>query len=389
MPLPTKSFDTLVNNQANAMQGVAQAILDFATGTDFLSLIESNAGNSMWLQALVVSLLAVTRLQTSSGNDVDTFVGQFGLKRNPATPAFGTVTFSRATPTQQAVIPSGIFDLATKTLTTIGSEVSSANNGIIYSVYNDDANPYYNPDLVAYIIPVGINSIDVPIVSEIPGVIGNVLSNEITTIQSTLIYVDTVTNSQPLTNGTDPESDAALKIRFVLYLDSLSKATKQALEAAASGTPGVVRYKAQENYDINGNPLLGFFYFVIDDGSGNASGTLLSNVSAALNATRGFTIAYSTYAPTPFPVSITVNIVTTGVTPDATVQANVIAALQKFITGSAFDALIPYSEIAKIVYDADSTITNLTSWTLNGGTSDIQLTGKQIATVGTLTVNIL
>jgi len=383
MPLETKSFDTLINDQANAMQGVANQILDFAVGSDFRAIIEANGGLSLWSQSLAVALLAVARLATSHGIEVDSFVGDFGLERTKATPSFGLVTFSRFTATQQALIQAGSFDRST-----IGDLVSSSATGVQYSVYADTDNPNYNPDLNAYVIPVNITSASIPVIALINGTIGNVLANQITTIQTNIPYVNSVNNSQPISNGTDQETDQALKAGFPLYLNSLSKAVKQALEAAILSVPGVVRFKLIENEDVNANPKLGFFYSVIDDGSGNASGPLLAMVQDVLDANRGFTIAFSDYAPIPFTTNITVNIETNGSYPDATVQANVTAALTTFISNSAFDALIPYSKIAEIVYDADPTIINLTSWTLNSGTSDIQLTGRQIAIVGTLTVNI-
>lgn len=81
MALNTKTFDQLVSDQANAMQGVARILLDFTDGSDFLATVQANAGNSLWLQALITALLAVARLQTSSGSDVDSFVEQFFLSR--------------------------------------------------------------------------------------------------------------------------------------------------------------------------------------------------------------------------------------------------------------------------------------------------------------------
>ncbi len=383
MALPEKQFDELVNDQVAAIQASAGQVLDFSVGSILLAIVESNAGNTLWIEGLVTKLLAITRLTTSKGEDVDTFLAQFGLERLGAVNSTGEVTFSRFTPSVQAVIPAGTLDTITQ-----GALVYSPASQVTYSVYADASNPNYDPDLNAYVIPIDTSNATVPIVALTAGAIGNVLVNQITTISSVIIGVDTVTNDQPLTNGQDQESDDAAKIRFVLYINSLSKATKQALEAVIAGTEGVKRYKLVENEDVIGNTLYGFFYAVIDDGTGNASDTLLQNVQIALYATRGFTIGFSVYAPTPFPIGITATVTANGTIPADTVKANILSALQQYIISLGFDALIPYSRIPWVIYNADPTVTDITSYTLNGSTIDITLSGRQIATVGTLSVNV-
>jgi len=373
MTLPIKSFDELVNDQVDVMQAAAGVPLDFSVGSILRSIVESNSGNALWLQALVMQLLAVTRLTTSSGNDVDTFVQQFGLSRNPPTPASGNVTFARNTTTVQATIP-------------VGALVAATVNGVNYAVIADTTNSNFNPSLNAYVMLVGISTLDVPVVATTAGAIGNVFSDEITVIVSVIPYIDTVNNSQPYTNGQDQESDEALKARFVLYLNSLSKATQQAIQAAILSVPGVARYKLVENETVDSVEMLGFFYAVIDDGEGSASGPLIAQVQAAIEAVRGFTIAYSVYAPTAYPVNFAITVLSDGSVSSGTLQTTITQALETYISKSGFDGLLPYSKIPEVVYDASPAVRNVTSYTQNAGTSDIQLVGKQIATVGTITV---
>lgn len=391
MPLLEKSFDDFVNDQVNAMQAVASRILNFSDGSIFRAFVESNAGNSIWLESIVAYLLSVTRLQTSFGNDVDTFVGQFQLTRNPATPAFGLVTFSRSVTDQAAIIPAGDFD----TSISQGALVYSGANQVTYSVYIDTTNPNYNPDLVAYIIPISVASANIPVVALMPGSIGNALANQITTISSAISYVDRVTNPSDFTNGQDQESDAALKVRFVLYLNSLSKATEQALQAAILSIAGVKRYLLVENQNLDTSTHYGFFYAVVDDGTGHASSELQGNVQAILYATRGLTIAFSVYPPTPVTIDYIVHVFTDGSVPDATVQAAVVSALETYLSTRTFNDLYAWSDIPRIIYDVNnkfvnpqslSPILNVKNWTQNGATDDIILTGTQIGVPGTITV---
>ncbi len=381
MPLPILSFQQLVDTQVAAMQASAGIVLDFSVGEVLLAAVESNAGNSLWLESTAEQLLAVTRLTTSTGNDVDTFVEQFGLSREPAVPASGAVTFSRFTANQIGTI-------------NVGGLVSSVANGISYAVGVDTDNTYYNPSQNAYLLPIGISSTSVPVTATTLGSVGNILANQITTLQSVFVNIDSVTNPSDFTNGANQESDAALKVRFVLYINSLSKATKLAIEAAILSVEGVVRFKLVENYDVNGNPLLGFFYAVIDDGTGNAPSPLLASVQSAVDLVRGFTIAFSIYAPDPVNIDVTAHVFTDASIPDATVQTASISALNTYITEQGFNALFPYSEIPRIIYDTNLTLSgssftptvNVTNWTLNSGTSDVTLTGKEIAIPGTVTV---
>lgn len=390
MPLVEKSFNELVDDQINAMQGVAQQLLNFNTGSVFRAFIESNAGNSLWLESIVAFLLSVTRLQTSQGNDVDTFVEQFQLYRIPATPAFGIVTFSRNDTSQAAVIPAGTFDTTVQ-----GALVYASANGVSYSVYADSDNPNYDPTLNSYVIPVGISSADVPVVALMPGAVGNVLAGLINTISSPLPYVSTVTNPESFDNGEDQETDAALKARFVLYINSLSKAVEQALEEAIESVLGVARYLLVENEDILGNDYVGFFYVVVDDGTGNASSQLLGNVQAAVYATRGFTIAFSVYAPIAVPIDIVAHVFTDGSVPDSNVQSAVVTALQNYISTRNFNSLYAWSDIPRVIYEANNTfvgaqnlspIINVTNWTQNSLTSDLVLAGREIGVPGTITV---
>ena len=49
--------------------------------------------------------------------------------------------------------------------------------------------------------------------------------------------------------------------------------------------------------------------------------------------------------------------------------------------------ILPYSKISQLAYGASSYVTNVSSITLNGGTSDLIATSKQVIRTGTITVN--
>ena len=55
MSLPIRTDKELLSSQVTAMQSAAGSILDFSVGSDYRAIIESNMGNSLWLQALISS----------------------------------------------------------------------------------------------------------------------------------------------------------------------------------------------------------------------------------------------------------------------------------------------------------------------------------------------
>src|ERR1700750_2693829 len=103
--MQTYSFTQVVQNFATAVQGAAKKLLDFSTGSTLLAIGQAMAAVSLWLQGMILSLLAVTRAATSSGADLDSWFSDFGFTRLAANAASGQVTFSRFTPTAQALIP--------------------------------------------------------------------------------------------------------------------------------------------------------------------------------------------------------------------------------------------------------------------------------------------
>jgi len=132
--LNIKSFTDLVRDQVSAIQGRAAGLVDFTVGSLLRSCAESNASALQWLQQLIVTLLINTRASTCSGLDLDSWMADFGFARLSASFATGSVTYSRFTATNSALIP-------------IGSLVGSADGSQQFTVTIDTANATYNATL--------------------------------------------------------------------------------------------------------------------------------------------------------------------------------------------------------------------------------------------------
>jgi hypothetical protein len=94
---------------------------------------------------------------------------------------------------------------------------------------------------------------DIDVQSTTPGIIGNVRANSITTIKSNLSNIERVNNFAAFADGKEEETDLERKARFALYIQSLTRATKGALEYAARTVEQVIAATAID--DVRPNVL--------------------------------------------------------------------------------------------------------------------------------------
>jgi uncharacterized phage protein gp47/JayE len=371
--LNIKSFTDLVRDQVSAIQGRAAGLVDFTIGSLLRAIMESNASVLQWLQQLIVTLLITTRAATSAGTDLDSWFADFGFARLSAFFATGSVTYSRFTPTNSALIQ-------------IGSLVGSADGSQQFAVTTDTTNALYSAALVGYLIPAGTASATVPVMASTAGSAGNAMIGAVTVIVGSISGVDTVSNTAVFANGADPESDPASRARFVLWVQSLSKGTKAAIGYALASMQQGVTYTLTENQDYSGNLLYGYSYAVVDDGSGAPSSTFLANSAAAIEASRPFTIRYGVFAPALVTAGVGMVITTNSSVTHSVVVALVITALKTYIASLSLGQILPYTQLAAIAYAVSPAITNVSAVLLNGSTADIAATPKQVIRPGTISV---
>lgn len=373
MAITTQDFTTLVRNQVTAIQGAARVLVDLTVGSILRSIVESNASVVLWLQGLILQLLAITRAATSSGADLDSWVADFGVARLAAVAASGQVAFSRFTPTQQAIIP-------------IGATVQTADGSQQFAVTLDTSNPAYSAVQGGYVLAAGVSSIAVTVAASTAGAAGNVSVGQINTITQALPGVDTVANASAFVNGSDAESDTALRTRFIAYVASLSKATKGAIGYAITSLKAGVSYALVENQLYNGTTQMGYFYVVVDDGTGAPGSTFLSSVSNAIDAVRPVCSTFGVFAP----VVVTANagmVISTAPGYDHTTLVGLVGtAIRNYINSLTLGQTLTYSRLAQVAYDASPGVTNVTSVTLNSGTADVTATSQQVIKAGTVTV---
>lgn len=372
--LSLQTFTTMVEGMAASVQGASKKLLNLTVGSVLRAILEATASVGLWLQYLILLVLQATRLSTSTGADVDSFVNDFGLTRLAAVCATGEVTFSRLTTGQAAFIP-------------LGATVMTADQTQSFAVMADTTNPAYTTTPTAgYNVGPLVNALTVPVQALNAGTGGNVLAGTIALISAALPGIDSVTNNNDFTNAADGETDAALKRRFQNYLSTLSKATLGAVDVAVMSVSSALTYAIATNQLVNGTYAPGSFVVVVDDGSGNTPSTTVTEVANAVDQVRalGTTAIVQAAAMIGAEISLTLDI-TAGSKPLA--QNAVSVALTNFINALPVGATLSYLKLAQIAFDAVPSMSGISGLTLNGGTSDLVPTPFQVVRAAAIVVN--
>lgn len=372
--LNTRSFTTLIQNQATAIQARASALIDLSIGSILRAVIESNASVVLWLQGLILQVLLVTRAATSTGDDLDSFVNDYGLTRLAAVASAGNVTFSRFTATAQAVIP-------------VGTTVQTGDGSQTFSVIADVTNTAYSALLSGYVLAAGAGSLTVPVKANTPSAASNVVAGAVSVMVAPISGVDTVANASAMAGGGDAEADTALRVRFRAYIASLAKATKQAIAYAIQSVQLGIQYTITENLDYAGNSHPGYFTVVVDNGTGNASSTLLTAVYTAVDAARPLGVLFGVFAPTIVTANVALTVSVVAGFDATTVRNAVNAAITAYVNGLGLGNSLYYNRLSQVIFDASAGVQNITGFTVNSAALDVTATAQQSIKSGLIVVN--
>ncbi len=372
--LNIKSFTTLVRDQATAIQAKANSLIDFTIGSVLRSVIESNGGVGLWLQSLILQVLALTRASTSSGSDLDSWMADYGLARLGSTGAVGNVTYSRFTPTTAALIP-------------VGSRVQTSDFTQTFAVTADTSHTSYSASSGGYILSATVANITVPVVALTSSSGSNVQANTVSVIIDAITGVDTVNNSAAFAGGTDGESDSELRARFVDYLASLARGTVSAIQYAISSVQLGLKSSILENVDYELNVQRGNLTIIVDDGTGSPSSTVLAAVYQAVDSYRAAGITFGVFGPTIVTADVSAIVGASAGYDADSVKGAVGTAVTGYINTLGIGVALSYTRLAQVIYDASPGVASVSSLTLNGGTSDIIPTAIDVIKSGTVAID--
>lgn len=294
----------------NEVQSRNPDLTDFEEGSKLDSIGGGLSTAGAEITKTIVDFFAKTYFATANGPEVtggpddleflakDHFGDTFA--RPAASPAIGNVTFSRPnTDAGNVLIPAG----------TIVKTPKDANGESQRFATESDVT------LTGLTIQASLTAV-------VAGIEGNVLSNQITVIESALTDPSvTVTNPLAFTGGEAVATDAEYREFIRLKIETLRGATKAAIEAAALNVPGIETATAIESlqtvieWDIGGSMTVGDYFTIpraklyIADVNGTASQPLIDAVILAVLAVRAFGVRIDVYAATPLPVDWTASIV--------------------------------------------------------------------------------
>jgi uncharacterized phage protein gp47/JayE len=352
--LSLQSFTTMVQNASAAAQASCSQLIDFTVGSVLRAIMEAAATIALWLQWLILQVLALTRAATSQGSNLDTWMADFSFLRLAATDATGTVTLYRYT---------------TGTVITVfaGGQVKTADGTQTFTILADPNNTtgFWSAGIQAYQANTSASSLNVLIQAVNAGTQGNVIAGAISLLSSSIPGIDYCANAAGITNGINAENDAAFRARFVLYINSLRQATLLAVQNAVAGMQ-----QGLSSVIVVNAPSPGNVYAYIDDGSGATPSTTIAAVAAAVNAIRAIgSTAYVQQAPVTN-ASINIVFVSQAGQNHTTQIALISAAVSALVGALVVGAPLSYSALASAVYGVGG-VASTSTLTINGVAADL------------------
>lgn len=378
MSLPSKTQAQFVDAMVNAWAAALGFQPTLTDGDALLALMQTVSAQLIFLQAQVQLVNALARAQTSTGADLDSFYAQFGFTRLPGQQAIGPVTLSKASAaTTQVPYP-------------VGTIVQTVGGAIQYALVADTNQPTFAPSQNAYILQIGQTSLTATAQALVGGSAYNVAAGQLAQVASPVPGLDAVTNSGPISDGADAESDSAFRNRFVLFLNSLSKATYGAIVSAIEGVGQGIEFNLQENVDPDGNPHPGEFVVTVDDGTGSPPSSLLTSVFNAVDAVRGFTIMPQVVAVSVVEITVVIAVrLATGAVAGI-VEAAVANAVAVAIDATDIGSTLFVSSVEQAALAVSGVTAVQPGTLLNGTNADVTVTLRQatrsninLITVGT------
>jgi uncharacterized phage protein gp47/JayE len=373
MQLPVLSFSAMIEQMAATLQGTATTLVDLTVGSVLRALLEASASVALWLQWLILQVLAMTRAATSVGPDLDSWMADFSLTRLPATVSLGVVTFSRYTPGITATI-------------LVGTVVRVTQGTQTFGVIAQASNPAWNGSN-GYTLLTGVSSVNVPVAASQTGSSGNVQAGAIGLLSSPIAGIDSVINASATAGGVDAEPDAALRLRFQLYINSRSQATDLAVQSAIANLQQGLRYVVLENQTAAEQPMVGNFCAIVDDGSGNPPQSLLDTAQTAIDAIRPIGSTFSVAGPVVAAASVNLVILTSNSLTHASVAAAVQQNIVAWIYGLPVGGLLAVSKLEAIAHDTDSSVLSVLSALINNVAADLQAPSNGVIIASSVTVS--
>ena len=231
-----RTFQEILDGKILKAQELFGADIDTSETTPLGKFIRIEAYDQAYIEEDAERIYYSIFPETAEGVSLDRLCVFFGLTRNPATAARFVVNI---TGKAGETVPAGFL---------VGTE-----GGITY---------YNTEDAL-----IGDNGLcEIVVECTELGTVGNINSSEITRVVNPVSYVTSVIGRDILRNGTEVESDYALRLRIKAARGGLGSCTENAIIAALLSVPTVVSANVAANYtdevDDQGRPPRSFECYI-------------------------------------------------------------------------------------------------------------------------------
>lgn len=351
MSISLPTFQDLYDLAKNEIITKDTSLNDFNEGSalDVHAGITSVVGTELVYQ--LSRIIKAYYVRTATGEDLDNRVRDFNITRKTSTATNGNITITRTKYNLSENIPAN---------TTFKC---------------DDGTEFYNENPVYF--AAGQQSITFEVIAKVPGVMGNVLANQINTISPSTTNVMSITHLE-FGNGTDEETDDQLRDRFYLELSTMTRGTAPALRAGALRFDGVSNASVQKIHS-------GYCRLYIDAGSGIPSPALLAAIQSEIDdnwRAAGEKVEVIAAETISIDMNITVIIDTEYTEMESEILEGIRNAISDFLQTKAMGESVYRSEIIKTVMD----VTGIVDCTVETPSSNIPGQASKIPRAGVITI---
>ncbi|HJK49862.1 MAG TPA: baseplate J/gp47 family protein [Methanocorpusculum sp.] len=294
-------------------------------------------------------------IDSAEAVNLDKLAALSGMRRNSATYAQGEVVFFRATAAPlEYTIPAGV-------------TVATADRSITYVTLETGT------------IAAGFSSSNpIPIRATQPGIKYNLAANQIKSISTPVLGVDSVENPQPITGGSDKETDAVFRARMKTYQPQI-RGTPAAMRSALYAINGVLGVNLVEDFTANSAAVY------IQGGDDTA-------ITAAIEEVRPVGIEVTWSRPPQKTMDVTTEVFAISSTNTdiliAAVKETITQLIQTWPIGTSLDYSAIVSAILSVpdVRGLSSLQISSGDQTISGFGQSIMLDPSECAAVGTISV---
>lgn len=299
-------------------------------------------------------LLGIMFVEDSAGEYIDKRAEEYGLTRKQGTKATGSVLF---TGRAGVSVPAG----------TLVSTIT----GLLFETVEEVS------------IPSAETTAEAAIQASEAGSVYNVLKGEVCRLPVSVSGISGVTNTEKTLGGSDDETDRELIERLLFLLRSpATSGNIYHYKIWATAVDGVGDAKI---FPLDNGPGTVTVLPITSDGR-SPDKKIIDDVTAYIEENRPIGATVTVSAPSEVMIQISATIVLDGGVSLADVTAQYKAATEKYIKDSVFKLnVVDYYKCLSIAYEIPG-VSQVVSFTVNGGTENITIGAKEIQVLGTVTL---